>query len=692
MNNRTLHNGRNEQPGRSVLDGDHRITPKALFSEAVQYHQNSDLEKAVECYKRAIEAAPDFAEAYYNLGVIRYSQRAWDISIQYFKKTLGLKPDSVDAAFNLAAAYKELGQYRQAALSYQQVLQQKPNLPDAFFNQGICYLKLGQIKSALGAIQQAVRLKADNPAYWFYLAEANLMAQSMADAVACYQKSIALKPDSDSTHYNLAVALRMLDKMDDAIVHLKQAVKINPNFSAAYALLYRLAQHTCDWPLASAVSSHLNLLTGMELSKGIKCSELPLTNIRRTSDVGVNMQVAQCWSRSITQQATAVAPKHTFQFKAPSSRRIRIGYLSNDFKDHAVAHQIRGMLEKHDRGKFEIFGYAINPDDGTRYRHLLSKACDRFREIHGLSDLAAAGQIHDDGIQILVDLAGHSRDNRLGIAALRPAPIQVSYLGFLGTTGADFIDYILADTIVVPDAHQPFFTEKIVYLPHCYQVNDDRLPIARKQYERNQFNLPNKGFIYCCFNQPYKIDEPLFATWLNILRQVDGSVLWLVKRSPTAQANLCRAAERANVDPERLVFTEFMPLEHNLARLRLADLVLDTCTHNGGATTSNALWAGVPVLTVLGHHWVSRMSSSALSAIGLPELITKDLKDYEKNAIDLALNPRKLQSLRHRLKTKLSTAPLFDTALFTSQIEKAFSNMWQRFLSGLKPVSFRIKP
>jgi predicted O-linked N-acetylglucosamine transferase (SPINDLY family) len=404
------------------------------------------------------------------------------------------------------------------------------------------------------------------------------------------------------------------------------------------------------------------------------------------------MQVAQSWSRHIARQAASFAPRPTFIHPRQAAQRIRVGYLSNDFKDHAVAHQVRGMLAKHDRRNFEIFGYAINPDDGTCYRQLLSDACDHFKDIHQLPDIESARLIHEDGIHILVDMAGHSRNNRLGIAALRPAPIQVSYLGFLGTTGATFIDYILADDVVIPPDHTTCYSEKVAYLPYCYQANDDQLPIAQRNYKRSEFNLPNKGVVYCSFNQPYKIDKQLFTVWLNVLRQVDGSVLWLVERSPLAQKNLCLAAEKAHVDSTRIIFTGFMPLEDNLARLQLADLVLDTQMYNGGATTSNALWAGVPVLTILGSHWASRMSASALNAVDLPQLIAKDLDDYGCKAVELALNPVKLATINRQLWRQRSSAPLFDTALFTRHMEKAFTHMWHRYLNGLEPASFKVQP
>jgi predicted O-linked N-acetylglucosamine transferase (SPINDLY family) len=418
-----------------------------------------------------------------------------------------------------------------------------------------------------------------------------------------------------------------------------------------------------------------------------------MVSIRRTANPESNLKIARSWSRCIAQESAARSPRPIVDHgkTALQNDRIRIGYLSGDFKDHAIAHQIRGMLAAHNRNQFEIIGYTSNPDDGTAYRRYLESACDRFKPIHNLSDTAAAQLIYDDGVHILVDLSAHSRDNRMGVTALRPAPIQVSYLGFLGTTGADFIDYVIADKIVVPPAEAKFYSENIVYMPHCYQVNDDQLSISNRAFSRKEFDLPPEGVVFCSFNQPYKIDRQIFEIWLNILKSIKGSVLWLVQRSGLAKDNLIRAAESGQVDPARLIFTGFLPLELNLARLRLADLVLDTRIYNGGATTSNALWAGVPVLTVRGSHWVSRMSESALVALGLPELVTSNLQNYQQLAIDLANHPTKLKALRNKLAKNRKIKPLFNTTLFTRHIESAFCAMWDRHANSLPPVALEVK-
>ncbi len=491
-------------------------------------------------------------------------------------------------------------------------------------------------------------------------------------------------------HYNLAAALRLSEDIQKAIYHARQVLRMNPGHAKVLPLLFRLAQHACDWELAAATSRRLEALTAQELDRGLKTTEPPLTSIRRSMDAQANLKVARSWSRHLSAMIQRHQPAAAFKHQTTISERLRIGYVSSDFKDHAVAYQIRGLLASHDRSKFTVHGYACNPDDRTPYRRRMAEACDCFVDVHQRTNVDIARRIRDDGIQVLIDMAGHSRNNRLGIAALRPAPVQVSYLGFLASTGADFMDYVLADPIVVPEDHAWHYTEKVVYLPHCYQANDDGMPEGRPIQQRRDWHLPLKAMVFCSFNQPYKIDAALFATWMRILHRVPNSVLWLVERSALARQNLCRVAAEAGIDPSRLIFTGFVPMELNLARLKLADLVLDTRIYNGGATTSNALWAGVPVLTVLGRHWVSRMSASALHAVGLPELIARDLQTYEDMAVALAHDPQRLRELWHRLEEQRHTSPLFNTARFTRHVEKAFTQMWIRHCQGLPPASFHV--
>jgi protein O-GlcNAc transferase len=680
-------------PG-NLSKAQHRDNPNAVhwFSVAVNHQEAGMDDKAIAAYLKALDLSPYMPVAHYNIGIIYQSHNAWPQAIVHFKKALDQKSDFFDAAFHLANALKENGNINKAIFLYKLALDLCPNMPDAHYQRGVCYLIKAQPHDALVCLQKAVKLAPENPRYWFRAAEAYMVLNQIEEALNCYRTVIRLQSNWDAAHYNLAIALRAAECIEEAIQHAQQVIRINPNHLKVYPFLFRLAQHACDWPLAKTVSKRLDDITRRELENGSKTTEPPLTHIRRKMDARTNMRVARSWSSHLVKSTSHHTLLPICNPHLKTSGRIRLGYLSSDFKDHAVAYQIKGLLERHDRSNFKIYGYACNPDDGSPYRRRLAGACDQFLDVHACTNESIARQIQSDDIQILVDMAGHSKNNRLGVAAMRPAPIQVSYLGFLSSTGADFIDYVLADPIVIPNRHTPFYTENIVYLPNCYQANDNNLPFTGKKENRTQWNLPEKAFVYCCFNQPYKIDAELFQTWMNILKRVENSVLWLVERSSRARKNLCRAAQKFGVAPERIVFTGFVPLEQNLARLKLADLALDTIIYNGGATTANALWAGVPLVTILGENWVSRMSASALHAVGLPELIAENLGTYEKMAMDLALEPGKLEIMRTHLQANRLKLPLFQTSLFTRHIEKAFTQMWHRYCSGLPPTSFQVKP
>jgi protein O-GlcNAc transferase len=353
-------------------------------------------------------------------------------------------------------------------------------------------------------------------------------------------------------------------------------------------------------------------------------------------------------------------------------------------------HQMLGLFGLHDRARFNIYGYSHGKDDGSCYRQKIRQNCDKFSELDNFSHAEAAECIYRDKVDILVDLMGHTRGNRLAICALRPAPVQVSYLGFLGTTGAAFMDYFITDKIVTPEDQFIYYSEKLVFLPDCYQINDHLQKISEKQWHKQECGLPSECFVFCSFNQPYKIDPCMFDTWMRILRRIPQSVLWLLNQNSTATKNLQRRAQAQGILPSRLIFADALPLKDHLARLRLADLALDTRIYNGGATTSNALWSGVPVITLQGNHFVSRMSSSSLSAVGLSELVTHDLKAYEALAVELAGSPGKLQAIRKKLARNRLTHPLFDTPRFVKNLEHAYQAMWKIFAGGQSPQSIEV--
>jgi predicted O-linked N-acetylglucosamine transferase (SPINDLY family) len=370
--------------------------------------------------------------------------------------------------------------------------------------------------------------------------------------------------------------------------------------------------------------------------------------------------------------------------------KITLGYLSADFFAHATAFLVAELLEKHDRERFQVFGYSFGPDDGSPMRRRLQIAFDRFVDLKDASFTASAERIAADEVDILVDLKGYTRDARPQILALRPAPVQVNYLAYPGTMGVPFMDYLLADEFVIPPDQQPFFTEKVVYLPGCYQVNDSRREIAPHTPSRADCGLPQEGFVFCGFNNSYKITPEMFSVWMELLKAVPGSVLWLLESNRFAPANLRREAEARQVAAERLVFAPRMPLPEHLARHRLADLFLDTFPVNAHTTASDALWAGCPVLTVAGQTFVSRVAGSLLRTVGLPELVANSFDEYHAMALRLARDGELLAGLRARLEANRMTSRLFDAGRFARNIEEAYRMMWEIRASGRPPRGFTV--
>jgi predicted O-linked N-acetylglucosamine transferase (SPINDLY family) len=371
--------------------------------------------------------------------------------------------------------------------------------------------------------------------------------------------------------------------------------------------------------------------------------------------------------------------------------RIRVAYISADFRMHATSYLVTELFELHDRSRFEVVGISLGPDDGSDMRARVVAAFDHFIDVRMTSDLEAAQLLHDLRIDLAVDMQGHQRGARPGILALRPAPIQACYLGFPGTTGADFIDYIVADPIVLPFDRQPYYTEKIVHLPECYQVNDRRRLIAPLATTREQAGLPSQGFVFCSFNGDWKITPAVFDIWMRLLQAVEGSVLWLLRDNATAEANLRGEAASRGIDPARLVFAERIKMEEHLARHRLADLFLDTFPCNAHTTASDALWAGLPLLTTLGETFSGRVAASLLMAVGLSDLVTRSLAEYEVLALRLAREPDRLRRYRDQLRERRPDQPLFDTDRFRRHIEAAYVHMWERWQEGKPPESFAVK-
>jgi predicted O-linked N-acetylglucosamine transferase (SPINDLY family) len=371
--------------------------------------------------------------------------------------------------------------------------------------------------------------------------------------------------------------------------------------------------------------------------------------------------------------------------KRARQKKVRIGYYSADYHNHPTAYLMAGLFERHDRGKFELVAFSFGPDREDEMRRRVSAAFDQFIDVRDKADKDVALLSRNMAVDIAVDLKGFTQGHRAGIFSYGAAPIQVNYLGYPGTMGAKYIDYLIADRTLIPEDFRQHCSERIVYLPDSYQVNDRQRAIADRVFLRDELGLPQQGFVFCCFNNNFKITPATFDGWMRILKQVDGSVLWLLEDNPTASRHLRKEAEARGVSAGRLVFAGRMPLADHLARHRAADLFVDTLPCNAHTTASDALWAGLPVLTCMGEAFASRVAASLLNAIDLPELVTTSQEQYEALAVELATNPERIGQIKQKLERNRLTTPLFDTQLFTTRIEDAYTQMYERYQSDLPP-------
>ncbi len=486
----------------------------------------------------------------------------------------------------------------------------------------------------------------------------------------------------------LGDALAQLKNMTEATDCFRRALVAAPRHPQAIPRLFNQALQCCDWDEAQRLKPMVDALTDEALAKGEAPAEAAFLSLAHAEDPARNRAIAEAMSRQAAQRA---GPKLIVPARPrDGGRRLKLGYLSTDFRNHAVSQLLVRTLELHDRAQFKVWAYSTGAEDRSALRERVRDGVDAFIDIRDHDHRAAAERIAKDEVDILIDLTLHTTGARLEIAALRPAPIQMGWLGYPGSSGADFFDYLLTDRIVTPPDQAPYYSEQLAYLPETFQPNDDRQPIAPGTSKRAEYGLPETGFVFCSFNQPYKIEPVLFDVWMGLLRDLPDSVLWLHRINEVAPVNLRREAAKRGVAPERLVFADRPEKPVHLRRLGLADLALDTRLYNGHTTTSDALWAKLPVLTLLGSQYASRVSASVLTAIGMPDLVATSLEGYRNIALRLARDPAALANVKARLARNRTTLPLFDSPRFARNLEAVYHAAWARHELGLAPALIEV--
>ena len=575
-----------------------------------------------------------------------------------------------------AVALHRQGRLAEAEALYLDIVRQDPTHFDALHLAGVVALQTHRTEDGVALIRQAIAVNARVAEAHSNLGNGLRELRRFEEALASFDHAIVLRPGSAEAHRDRATTLQNLGRLEEALAGYEQAMALDPGLDFLQGMAAHARLTVCDW-------RHVRQ-DAMALAERIAHGEraaMPFSVAALTDSPALQCRAAEIFVRAKYPGDPSLPP---IAPRSPNNK-LRIGYFSSDFYNHATAYLIAEVLECHDRSAFEITAFSFGPDTRDEMRQRVEAGVDRLIDVRYQADQDVAAMARSLRIDIAVDLKGFTKDFRAGIFACRAAPVQVNWLGYPGTMGAGFIDYIIADPVLIRGQEERYYTEKIVWLPDTYQPNDRRRRIAGLVPSRVEAGLPAEGFVFCCFNNSYKITPDVFASWMRILRQVEGSVLWLLHDNEAAAANLRDAAAQRGIAPARLLFAPRLPLAEHLARHRLAGLFLDTLPYNAHTTASDALWAGLPVLTCAGATFASRVAASLLHAVGLPDLITATGEEYEAKAVMLAGHADALAAVQQRLARSRMTAPLFDTARFTRNLEAAYRAMSGRRQAGLPP-------
>jgi predicted O-linked N-acetylglucosamine transferase (SPINDLY family) len=678
------------------------------LEQGMALHRQYRLDEAGVLYEKVLQSQPENFRAAYLLGIIALQKSDAARAGEMLARAAAIDPYSASAHNDYGRAQILLGELEQALAAFDRAIAVNPEHSAAHNNRGDVLNDLQQYEAAVASYDRAIELKPGSAAMHNSRGNALFALQRYEDAAAAYERAIALRANYSDAHNNRGNSLHMLGRYDAALESFNKAISLDPGFADWYAsratMLSDLKQYRAaisDFDAAIALKCELKTLSALRLfakmhicdwsdrdadiallTEGVERNE-PVVNpfilLALSDSAALQQRAAEIWARQVHREEQA-SPTTCARGGA---EKIRIGYFSADYHDHATMHLMAGMFEAHDRSRFEIMALSFGPDSQDEVRGRLVAACDQFIEVRGKSDRDVALLARDLSVDIAVDLKGYTKDGRPGIFACRAAPVQVSYLGYPGTLGAPYMDYLIADRTLIPQSSRRFYSEKIIELPFSYQINDSKRAIAERQFTREELELPQSGFVFCCLNNTYKITPSVFDCWMRILKRVEGSVLWLLEDNPSAASYLRQEALRRDVQPERLIFAKRMAKSEHLARHRAADLFIDTWPCNAHTTASDSLWAGLPVLTCSGEAFASRAAASLLRAVGLPDLIAATPADYEEMAVALAADAGRLADIKQRLIAAHDSAPLFDTQLTTRHLEAAFGQIFARHQKGL---------
>ena len=664
---------------RRVLDVDEKQYP-VLQMLGVLYAQRGNYQEAERRLQAAISLNPNDAGGQFNYGNVLLGLQRLDEAFAAFSRALALNPVLAEAELNRGSILMSRKDFEEAIGCFDAVIRINRNYAEAHCNRGHALQEIKRYDEALASCDAALAINPQNAEFHATRASVLHRLKRFDEALGELSVAISLQPANAGFQYNRGNILFELKRFSEAVAAYDDAFGRDSQLEYVEGDRFFAKLMICDWTNHAVESERL--VAGVAAGRAVA---RPF--VFQAIDSGQAMQT-RCANLFVGHEFPAAPYPSTGQHNRHD--RIRVAYISSDFRTHPVSYLIAGLIEGHSRARFNVTGISLQPEESSGTGQRMKRAFDSFVDASKMADKKIAQLIHEQEIDIAIDLNGFTRDARTNIFAQRPAPIQVNYLGYPGTMGAPYIDYIIADQIVAPAHQQEFYSEKIVYMPNSFQANDRERSISEKIFTRAELGLPPDGFVFCCFNNSYKINPDVFGIWMRILNQVNDSVLWLVADDKAVENNLRREAAARNISGERLIFAARIPYAEHLARLSSADLFLDTAPFNAGTTASDALWAKLPVLTRISDGFSGRMAASLLTAIDLPELITSTPQAYEALAIEMARSPEKLAEIKHRLSQNRLTKPLFNTQLFVRHIEQAYEEMYERYQAGLSPENIHV--
>jgi predicted O-linked N-acetylglucosamine transferase (SPINDLY family) len=682
------------------------------LNSAIKAHASGSLEEARYFYKKTLIEDPQNSTALGWLGSIEAQLKNHDIAEDLLKKALAKEKNNQHFLLNYANLLYEKRQFYDAVAFYQKAIRQRPSDPICFANLAACYNEQGQPLLGLRVSDQAIQLKPDYAEAWSNRGNALHELKRYDEAIASHERALELKPDYAEAWSNRGNALNDLKRYDEAIAHYDQAISLKPDYAEGWsnkgATLHQLKRYdeaithydkaitikpNIDWVYGNLIYGKMQICNWSTLGEDLEnitqkvMSEEkvvnPLMLLAMNDDAFLHKKCSEIYAQNMYPLNSTLGSIP----KSAKKERIRIAYFSPDFRNHPVSFLTSELFEIHDRDRFEVFAFSLNlAPTGDEMNLRLRKSFDRFIDADNMSDREVAELARELEIDIAIDLAGPTQYSRTGIFSYRAAPIQVNWLGYPGTIGAKYIDYIVADKIIIPEPHQQFYAEKIVYLPNTYMVDDTKRIPSTRVFTREECGLQENAFVFCCFNNDYKFNPKVLDGWSRILLAAKNSVLWISENNKYFRANIATEFESRGIDSDRIIFAQKVEMmADHLSRYALADLFLDTHPYNAHTTALDSLKAGVPILTLMGQSFASRVAASLLNAIGLPELITNTQEEYEALAIELAMNPQKLADIKLKLAHTRLTTPLFDTPLFTKNLEGAYLKMMERYQADMMP-------